>query len=77
MSPWRNQDVTIAEEVTVTEGHGPGEAGQECSRHDQERPGWSGLGARERTAPITPASCSSPGVTGPSRKAGGNTGSRR
>ena len=48
MSPWRNQDVMIAEEVTVTEGHDPGEAGQECSRHYQERPGWSGLGVRER-----------------------------
>ena len=34
-------------------------------------------GEGEETAPITPASCSSPGVTGPSRKAGGNTGSRR
>ena len=40
----------IAEEVTVTEGHGPGEAGQERSRRDQDRPGRSGLGVRERTA---------------------------
>lgn len=67
----------IAEEVTVTEGHGPGEAGQERSRRDQDRLGRSGLGVRERTTPITPASCSCPGVSGPSPKAGGNTGSRR
>lgn len=33
MSQWRNR------EVTVIEGRGPGEAGQECSRHDQDRPG--------------------------------------
>lgn len=29
----------IAEEVTVIEEHDPGKAGQECSRHDQDRLG--------------------------------------
>lgn len=28
----------IADVVTVTEGHDPGEAGQECSRQDEDRP---------------------------------------
>jgi len=37
MSPRRNREVMIAEEVI--EGHDPGKAVQECSRHDQERPG--------------------------------------
>jgi len=39
MSQRRNGEVMIAEEVTVIERHDPGKAGQECSRHDQDRPG--------------------------------------
>ncbi|KAB1251516.1 hypothetical protein Cadr_000030233 [Camelus dromedarius] len=47
-----------AEEVTVTEGHDPGEASQECSRQDQDRPGRGqvtgpgmDLGTRHREPP--------------------------
>lgn len=39
LSQWRNQEVAIAEEVTVTEGYDPGKAVQECSRHGQDRLG--------------------------------------
>lgn len=42
----------IAEGVTVTEGHGPGELSQECSRHHQDRLGWSGQKVRGRTASL-------------------------
>jgi len=34
--------------------------------------GWSGHRVRDRTAPFTPISCSTPDVTGPSLMAGGN-----
>lgn len=57
----------IAEEATVTEGRDPGEVARLLqTRSGQAGPGSSDHWVRERTAPFTPASCSSPGETRPS-----------
>lgn len=62
MSPSRNGKVTIEEEVTVIEGHDPAKNKADMIRRGH---GWSGHRVKDRTAPFTPASCSSPDATGP------------